>query len=46
MRGGRAYDFPEPDTPVRMCKRVAVIGAGNTVMDTVRTGASCSTTRG
>jgi len=33
----RGYDFPEADTPVRVGKRVAVIGAGNTAMDAVRT---------
>lgn len=33
----RAYQFPEADTPVRVGKRVAVIGAGNTAMDAVRT---------
>ncbi len=33
----RAYEFPETDTPVRIGKRVAVIGAGNTAMDAVRT---------
>ena len=33
----RAYEFPEADTPVRGGKRVAVIGAGNTAMDAVRT---------
>ncbi len=32
-----AYQFPEADTPVRVGKRVAVIGAGNTAMDAVRT---------
>ncbi len=32
----RANDFPESDTPVMVGKRVAVIGAGNTAMDTVR----------
>jgi len=32
-----AYEFPEADTPVRVGKRVAVIGAGNTAMDAVRT---------
>lgn len=32
----RAYD-PEADTPVRVGKRVAVVGAGNTAMDAVRT---------
>ena len=31
-----AYE-PEADTPVRVGKRVAVIGAGNTAMDAVRT---------
>jgi glutamate synthase (NADPH/NADH) small chain len=33
----RGYDFPEADTPVRVGKRFAVIGAGNTAMDAVRT---------
>ena len=33
----RAYEFPDADTPVRVGKRVAVIGAGNTAMDAVRT---------
>jgi glutamate synthase (NADPH/NADH) small chain len=33
----RGYQFPEADTPVRVGKRVAVIGAGNTAMDAVRT---------
>ncbi|HEY3365343.1 MAG TPA: NADPH-dependent glutamate synthase [Symbiobacteriaceae bacterium] len=33
----RAYRFPEYDTPLRMGRRVAVIGAGNTAMDCVRT---------
>ena len=33
----RAYQFPEADTPVRVGKRVIVIGAGNTAMDAVRT---------
>ena len=33
----RAYEFPESDTPVRVGRRVAVIGAGNTAMDAVRT---------
>jgi glutamate synthase (NADPH/NADH) small chain len=33
----RAYQFPDTDTPVRVGKRVAVIGAGNTAMDAVRT---------
>ena len=35
LMGG--YTFPEADTPVRIGKRVAVIGAGNTAMDAVRT---------
>ncbi|OGA15812.1 MAG: glutamate synthase (NADPH), homotetrameric [Betaproteobacteria bacterium RIFCSPLOWO2_02_FULL_66_14] len=33
----RGYEFPESDTPVRVGKRVAVIGAGNTAMDAART---------
>jgi len=33
----RGYEFPETDTPVRVGKRVAVIGAGNTAMDAIRT---------
>ncbi|MBI4292009.1 MAG: NAD(P)-dependent oxidoreductase, partial [Betaproteobacteria bacterium] len=33
----RGYQFPETDTPVRVGRRVAVIGAGNTAMDAVRT---------
>ncbi len=33
----RGYAFPETDTPVTVGKRVAVIGAGNTAMDAVRT---------
>jgi glutamate synthase (NADPH/NADH) small chain len=33
----RAYEFPDADTPVRVGRRVAVIGAGNTAMDAVRT---------
>ena len=32
----RAYDHPNADTPMKMGNRVAVIGAGNTAMDTVR----------
>ena len=32
----RGYEFPESDTPVKVGKRVAVIGAGNTAMDAVR----------
>lgn len=33
----RANEFPEYDTPVRVPKRAAVIGAGDTAMDGVRT---------
>ena len=33
----RPYEFPDADTPMRVGKRVAVIGAGNTAMDAVRT---------
>jgi glutamate synthase (NADPH) small chain len=33
----RAWRFPEADTPGRAGRRVAVIGAGNTAMDAVRT---------
>ncbi|HWI65450.1 MAG TPA: NADPH-dependent glutamate synthase [Symbiobacteriaceae bacterium] len=33
----RAYQFPDFDTPLKAAKRVAVIGAGNTAMDSVRT---------
>ncbi len=33
----RAYRFPDWDTPIRVGKRVAVIGGGNTAMDAVRT---------
>jgi glutamate synthase (NADPH/NADH) small chain len=32
----RAYEFPNTDTPIKVGKRVAVIGAGNTAMDTIR----------
>ncbi len=32
-----AASFPEVDTPVRIGTRVAVVGAGNTAMDAVRT---------
>lgn len=32
----RAYQFPDADTPLRVGKRVAVIGAGNTAMDAAR----------
>ena len=32
----RAYDFPSADTPIKVGRRVAVIGAGNTAMDTIR----------
>ncbi|HNU93375.1 MAG TPA: FAD-dependent oxidoreductase, partial [Bacillota bacterium] len=33
----KAYRFPEYDTPVRIGKRVAVVGAGNVAMDAART---------
>ncbi|UCH78230.1 MAG: NADPH-dependent glutamate synthase [Candidatus Coatesbacteria bacterium] len=33
----RAFDFPEFDTPIWAGKNVAVIGGGNTAMDSVRT---------
>lgn len=33
----KGYQFPETDTPVKVGKRFAVIGAGNTAMDAVRT---------
>ncbi len=33
----KAYQFPDYDTPIKIGKRVAVIGGGNTAMDAVRT---------
>lgn len=33
----RAYAFPETDTPIRVGRRVAVIGGGNVAMDSART---------
>ncbi|HEY8391858.1 MAG TPA: NADPH-dependent glutamate synthase [Capillibacterium sp.] len=33
----KAYRFPEYETPVRIGKRVAVVGAGNVAMDAART---------
>jgi len=33
----KAYNFPEYDTPIKKYKNVAVIGGGNTAMDSVRT---------
>lgn len=33
----KAYKFPEYDTPIVLGKKVAVIGGGNTAMDSVRT---------
>ncbi len=33
----KAYKFPEFDTPVKVGKKVAVIGAGNVAMDAART---------
>jgi glutamate synthase (NADPH/NADH) small chain len=32
----KAYQFPEYDTPVKLGKKVAVVGAGNVAMDSVR----------
>jgi glutamate synthase (NADPH/NADH) small chain len=32
----QSYNFPESDTPLYLGKRVAVIGAGNTAMDAIR----------
>ena len=32
----KAYLFPEYDTPVKVGKRVAVIGGGNVAMDSAR----------
>lgn len=32
-----AYDFPNCDTPIKVGKNVAVLGGGNTAMDSVRT---------
>eukprot|EP00831_Metopus_contortus_P005608 TRINITY_DN12115_c0_g1_i3.p1 TRINITY_DN12115_c0_g1~~TRINITY_DN12115_c0_g1_i3.p1 ORF type:complete len:244 (-),score=68.36 TRINITY_DN12115_c0_g1_i3:96-827(-) len=34
---GRAYDFPNYDTPAYRARRVAVLGAGNVAMDAART---------
>ncbi len=33
----KAYKFPEYDTPIKVAKRVAVIGGGNVAMDAART---------
>ncbi|MDR7418760.1 MAG: NADPH-dependent glutamate synthase [Armatimonadota bacterium] len=33
----KAYRFPEYDTPIKIGRRVAVVGGGNTAMDAVRT---------
>ena len=33
----KAYKFPEYDTPIRVGKKVAVIGGGNVAMDSART---------
>ncbi|MFH1834682.1 MAG: NADPH-dependent glutamate synthase [Methanobacteriota archaeon] len=32
----KAYDFPKYDTPVKVGKKVAVVGAGNVAMDSAR----------
>jgi len=34
---GRAYDFPNYDTPAYQAKKVVVLGAGNVAMDAART---------
>lgn len=33
----KAYEFPHADTPIKVGKRVAVVGAGNVAMDAART---------
>jgi len=33
----KAYDFPRHDTPIRVGRRVAVVGSGNVAMDCLRT---------
>jgi glutamate synthase (NADPH/NADH) small chain len=33
----RAYDFPNADTPIARCRKVAVVGGGNVAMDAART---------
>jgi len=33
----RAYEFPKYDTPIKVGKRVAVVGGGNVAMDSART---------
>lgn len=33
----KGYKFPESDTPMKRYKKVAVVGGGNTAMDSVRT---------
>jgi len=42
----RAYEFPESDTPMMIGKAVAVIGAGNTAMDAVRSSLRMGSDRG
>lgn len=42
----KAYLFPEYDTPVRIGKRVAIIGAGNVAMDAARCSLRLQTLRG
>lgn len=32
----KAYDFPRSDTPIKIGKKIAVIGGGNTAMDAAR----------
>jgi len=33
----KAYKFPETDTPIKVGKRIAIIGGGNVAMDSART---------
>jgi len=33
----KAYDFPNADTPIKIAKKVVVVGGGNVAMDSVRT---------
>ncbi|MBL7135401.1 MAG: NADPH-dependent glutamate synthase, partial [Candidatus Marinimicrobia bacterium] len=33
----KAYDFPNVDTPIKIAKKVVVVGGGNVAMDSVRT---------
>ena len=42
----RGYQFPEFDTPVKVGKRVAVVGAGNVAMDSARCALRLQSLRG